>query len=288
MCIVPQQPAKTDLPGLQQPMEALRICVVMPTYNNQKTLSHVLDDILRYTSHVIVVNDGSTDTTNEILERYAGCVDVVTYMPNHGKGYALKSGFCRAEALGYKNVITIDSDGQHVASELKRFVDYAMDYPDALLLGQRTTEGNMPAKNTFANNFSNFWFMVQTAYRLKDTQNGFRLYPLSAMKGMRPLTSRYEAEVEMLVRLAWKGRRIVPVPTSLYYPPEGERVTHFRPGKDFFRISLLNTLLTLLAIVYGYPSMFCHRVFTHRRERAPVMASQQINPGVKNVNTGKS
>jgi glycosyltransferase involved in cell wall biosynthesis len=251
---------------LQSRMEALRLCVVVPTYNNQKTLPDVLNDILQYTSSIIVVNDGSTDNTTEILKDFAGKVEVVSYLPNKGKGYALKSGFNCAEELGYRGAVTIDSDGQHFASEIERFVDYAERYPEALLLGQRTTEGDMPAKNSFANKFSNFWFSVQTAYRLNDTQNGFRLYPLSAMKGLRSVSSRYEAELEMLVRSAWKGIEIVPVPTRVYYPPEGERVTHFRPGRDFFRISVLNTLFTLLAIIYGYPSMFLRRLFAKKKK----------------------
>ena len=255
-----QKQADAELLDLRLRMETLRLCVVVPTYNNEKTLSEVLNEILRYTSSVIVVNDGSTDGTGKILERFARRVEVVAYMPNRGKGYALKSGFDCAEALGFRGVITLDSDGQHQVAELVRFVEYATLYPDTLLLGQRTTTGDMPAKSSFANQFSNFWFAVQTAYRFRDTQNGFRLYPLSVMKGLRPLTSRYEAEIEMLVRSVWKGIRIVPVPTCVYYPPEGERITHFRPGKDFLRISLLNTLLTILAVVYGYPSMFIHRL----------------------------
>ncbi|MDR0575864.1 MAG: glycosyltransferase family 2 protein [Tannerella sp.] len=245
-------------------MEALRLCVVAPTYNNGKTLPGILNDILQYTSSIIVVNDGSTDNTVEVLTNFAGKVEVVSYLPNKGKGHALKSGFNRAEELGYKGAVTIDSDGQHFASEIERFVDYAERYPGAFLLGQRTTEGDMPAKNSFANKFSNFWFTVQTAYRFDDTQNGFRLYPLSAMKGLRSVSSRYEAELEMLVRSAWKGIKIIPVPTRVYYPPE--RVTHFRPGRDFFRISALNTLLTLLAVVYGYPSMFIRRLFTKKEK----------------------
>jgi glycosyltransferase involved in cell wall biosynthesis len=249
---------------LQKRMDALRLCVVVPTYNNQKTLPDVLNDLLLYTSAVIVVNDGSTDNTSEILANFADRIDVVSYLPNRGKGYALKTGFNRAESLGYKGAITMDSDGQHFAAGMERFVDYAEKYPDALLLGQRTVEGDMPGKNSFANKFSNFWFTVQTAYRFRDTQNGFRLYPLSAMNGLRPLSTRYEAELEMLVRSAWKGIRIVPVPAQVYYPPESERITHFRPGKDFFRISVLNTLLTLLAVVYGYPSMFFHRILNKK------------------------
>ena len=230
-------------PILQKRMDALHLCVVVPTYNNQKTLGGVVADILKYTSNIIVVNDGSTDNTAEILKGFSNSICVVSYIPNRGKGYALKSGFDKAERLGYRGAVTLDSDGQHFAAEIERFVGYAEKYPDALLLGQRTTEGDMPPKNSFANKFSNFWFAVQTAYRFKDTQNGFRLYPLTAMKGLRPVSSRYEAELEMLVRSAWKGIKIVPVPTRVYYPPAGERVTHFRPGRDFFRISVLNTVL---------------------------------------------
>ena len=245
---------------LQKRMEALQLCVIVPTYNNRKTLAGVLDDILKYTSSVIVVNDGSTDDTHLILETFIDRIKVVSYRLNRGKGYALKTGFNQAESFGYQGAITLDSDGQHQASDLEQFVLHAEAVPGALLLGQRTTEGNMPAKNTFANRFSNFWFTVQTANRLRDTQNGFRLYPLSTMRGLRPVSTRYEAELEMLVRSAWKGICIVPVPVSVFYPPEEERVTHFRPGKDFFRISVLNTLFTLLAVVYGYPSMLIHRI----------------------------
>jgi glycosyltransferase involved in cell wall biosynthesis len=249
---------------LQKRIEALRLCVVIPTYNNRNTLAGVIRDVLQYTSNVIVVNDGSTDDTAEILEDFTGKIEVVSYASNRGKGYALKCGFNRAEELGYRDAVTIDSDGQHAVAEIETFVSYAEKYPGAFLVGQRTVEGRIPAKNSFANKFSNFWFTLYTAYRLNDTQNGFRLYPLAGMKGLRPVSSRYEAELEMLVRAAWKGIRILPVPTRVYYPPKGEHVTHFRPVRDFFRISVLNTLFIFLAILYGYPSMFFHWLFTKR------------------------
>ena len=255
-----------SLPGLQKRMEELCLCIVVPTYNNRKTLAGVLNDILQYTSSVVVVNDGSTDGTAEILNDFSDKLYVVSYMPNKGKGYALKKGFEESEKLGFKGVITIDSDGQHFASEIEKFVVYAENYPDALLIGQRATEGPMPAGNSFANKFSNFWFTIQTAYRLNDTQNGFRLYPLTAMKGLRPVSLRYEAELEMLVRSAWRGLRIIPIPTRVYYPSKDERVSHFRPGKDFFRIGVLNALFTFLAIVYGYPSMFFHRLSAKKKK----------------------
>ncbi|MDR1380897.1 MAG: glycosyltransferase [Tannerella sp.] len=253
-------------PALQEQMDALRLCVVIPTYNNRKTLAGVIRDVLQYTSNVIVVNDGSTDDTAEILNGFAGRVELVSYRPNRGKGHALKSGFDRAEELGYRGAVAIDSDGQHAVADMRTFVRYAETHPGAFLIGQRTTEGNMPAKNSFANKFSNFWFTVHTSCRLDDTQNGFRLYPLAAMRGLRPVSSRYEAEFEMLVRSAWKGLPLLPVPVRVYYPPEGERVTHFRPAKDFLRISALNTLFLILAAVYGYPSILFRRLFNKREK----------------------
>ena len=119
----------------------------------------------------------------------------------------------------------------------------------------------MPAGNTFANKFSNFWFKVQTCKSLPDTQTGYRLYPLKQMGTMWWVTSRYEAELEMLVFAAWHGIKLVPVSINVYYPPVGERVSHFRPGMDFFRISVLNTVLCVLAVLYGGPRMLISRIF---------------------------
>ena len=248
-------------PALQDRFEQCGLCVVIPTYNHGKTLAQVINDVLRYTHAVIVVNDGATDNTSEILEGFAEKIEVISYKANKGKGHALQCGFDRAEALGYKAAITFDSDGQHFASDIEAFVQAAETNADVFYIGQRIIEGVRPSGNGFANRFSNFWYAVQTGRRLQDTQNGFRLYPLSAMKGLRPFSTRYEAELEMLVRAAWKGISIRPVPVRVYYPPAGERVTHFMPGKDFLRISLLNTLFTFMAILYGYPSMLCHKLF---------------------------
>jgi len=247
-------------PALQERFDKLRLCVVIPTYNHSEALGGVLRDVLQYTDSLIVVNDGSTDDTDEVLKTFEGNVDIVSYPKNKGKGYALKCGFDRAYALGYRSAITMDSDGQHFASDLEIFVRLAEKYPDVFLVGQRTAEGDMPAKNSFANRFSNFWFTVQTGRRLRDTQNGFRLYPPAIVEKLRPFTSRYEAELELLVRAAWKNIPVCPAPVRVFYAADKKRITHFRPGMDFFRISLLNTLFFFLAIFYGYPSMLYHKL----------------------------
>ncbi|MDR3297621.1 MAG: glycosyltransferase [Prevotellaceae bacterium] len=235
------------------------ICVLIPAYNNAATLPQVLRDVLQHSFPVVVVNDGSTDSTAEVLRQLLRQldkkIDVIAYPKNRGKGYALRKGFDFAAQKGYRYVLTIDADGQHYAGDIPLFVNAAKERPDSLLVGSRILkQDNMPHRSTFANRFSNFWFALQTGRSLPDTQSGFRLYPLRRMKRLRSFSSRYEAELEMLVRCAWRNIGIASVPIRVRYAPKGERVSHYRPVADGARISLLNTLLCLLALVYGYPA----------------------------------
>ena len=241
------------------------ILAVIPTYNNEKTLARVIGEVRRYCTDVLVVNDGSTDSTAGII---AGAgVGSISYAPNRGKGYALRRALRYAAEHGYRYMLTIDSDGQHYASDIPKFVEEIAKTPDALLVGARNLRSdNMPGKNTFANKFSNFWFRVETGIRLDDTQSGFRLYPVRRMKGMRFATRRYEFEVEVLVRAAWRGIEVRNIPVRVFYPEKAERVSHFRPGKDFTRISILNTLLVLGALLFYYPWRFL-RSLTRERVR---------------------
>lgn len=237
-------------------LKQLKICVVLPTYNNAETLAQVVDDLLVCTIGLIVVNDGSTDGTAEILQHYADQITLVTYERNRGKGYALKQGFRKALELGYEYALTMDTDGQHRIDDLAGFVKELEHIPGGLIVGSRLLkQKNMPGGNTFANRFSNFWFRVQTGIDFPDTQSGFRLYPIQRMRKMHIYTDRYESELEMLIRAAWEGIPLRAVPIEVYYAPAGERVTHFRPFRDFARISILNTVFVFGALVYGYPKM---------------------------------
>ena len=229
------------------------ICVVIPTYNNGATIEAVVRATLEECQDVIVVNDGSTDGTRSVLASVEG-ITLVDYPRNRGKGYALKRGFERALELGFSYAITLDGDGQHYPEDTGKFLQGNLDHPGTLIIGNRNLEGVERSKgSSFANQFSNFWFYVQTGRRLTDTQTGYRLYPLKKLRGLRLLTSRYEAELELLVFASWHGVEIVSLPIEVYYPPQGERVSHFRPGRDFARISILNTVLCVLAVVYGLP-----------------------------------
>ena len=237
----------------------LKICAVIPTYNNAGTLTGVLDGVFEHISEVIVVNDGSTDGTSALLSEYSRPLTAIEFPKNKGKGAALKAGLRKARELGFDYALTIDSDGQHFPSDIPAFIDAIEANPGALILGSRNLQAeNMPSGSTFANRFSNFWFTVQTAKKLPDTQTGFRAYPLKNLPALSLLTRRYEAELELLVFSVWKGVKAVPVPVKVIYPED--RVTSFRPAADFTRISILNTILCVLAIVYGYPRMLINKL----------------------------
>lgn len=245
----------------------MKYCVIIPVYNSERHIEAVLDDVLCHCHDVIVVNDGSSDQTLSIVERFDK-VTVVSYSQNRGKGYALKCGFARAVTLGYTHAVTMDADGQHKAKDIPAMLRIMEDNPTALVVGVRRFDNpNMPQGNRFANKFSNFWFRLQTGIALPDTQTGFRLYPLQKMGKMRLFTNRYEAELELLVRSVWRNIEPIPITIDVYYPPKEERLSHFRGGKDFIRISLLNTVLCLAAVIYGYPSMCVRRLWAKLKRR---------------------
>ena len=238
---------------IRQTLADRGICVVIPTYNNGGTIGHVVEDVMQYCRDIIVVNDGSTDNTTATLDKTDG-ITVVTIPKNKGKGHALKKGFKKALEMGFSYAITIDGDGQHYAYNIADMLRANRQHPGALIVGSRKMDSVERSKgSSFANKFSNFWLWVQTGVKLPDTQSGYRLYPLKKIKSLPLFSSRYEAEVELLVIASWHGVKLVSTPIDVYYPPKEERVSHFRPTADFVRISILNTLLCALAIVYGLP-----------------------------------
>lgn len=245
-------------------VEENEVCAVIPTYQNAKTLLKVVADVHRVVDTVFVVDDGSNDGTAALLDKATGNErpeKVLTHPKNCGKGAALKTGLTYARQQGFRYAVTVDADGQHRADDIPALLKAVEEEPDALAIGSRGLQHeNMPAKSTFANRFSNFWFALQTLQRLPDTQSGLRVYPLRCLHGLRWMSARYEAELTLLVFSAWAGVKLLPIPVSVYYPPRDQRVTHFRPGRDFTRISVLNTLLCFLMVVYGWPRIFCRQI----------------------------
>ena len=244
-----------NLSEVRNAISEKKICVLIPTYNNEKTLKRVIDGVLNYTEDIIVVNDGSTDSTKEILRSYSH-IEVIDLPENKGKGNGLKIGFRKAKELGYNYAITIDSDGQHYPDDIPVFVEALLnEKEDVLLIGNRNmSQDGIPKKSSFGNRFSNFWFWFETGIKLEDTQSGYRLYPLHKIP-KKYFTPKFEFEIEIIVRTAWRHVPVKNVPVKVLYDP-AERVSHFRPFKDFTRISILNTILVTITLLYIIPRNF--------------------------------
>lgn len=253
---------ETALPAYESLFQKHNACVLIPTYNNAGTLADVLQNVLAFTSRVLVVNDGSTDNTSDILKNIPQ-VTAIEYSPNRGKGFALRTGIKEAAQLGFSYAIVMDSDGQHYAKDLPAFLEKLEEVPGAFIVGARNMDQeNVPQKSSFGNKFSNFWYWIETGIKLPDTQSGYRLYPLKALAKKKYITRKYEFEIEVMVRAAWSGVPVIPMPISVYYPPADERISHFRPFKDFTRISILNTVLVLIAFLYIKPRDFIRLLFS--------------------------
>ncbi len=243
------------IPEVKNAISEKKICILIPTYNNGKTLKRVIDGVLEFTQNIIVVNDGSTDATSLILNNYHQ-ISMIDLSENKGKGNALKLGFRKAKQLGYDYAVTIDSDGQHYPEDISVFVEALLaEKEEVLLIGNRNmSQDGIPRKSSFGNNFSNFWFWVETGIKLQDTQSGYRLYPLNKIP-KKYFTPKFEFEIEIIVRTAWKDILIKNVPVKVLYDP-AERVSHFRPFKDFTRISILNTILVFITLIFIKPRNF--------------------------------
>jgi glycosyltransferase involved in cell wall biosynthesis len=262
--------------SIREEFKRLRTCVLVPTYNNSKTLGKLLQELSEYTDQIIVVNDGSTDTTTEILAQFQS-LHQINYKTNVGKGWALRCGFKKALELGFQYAITIDSDGQHFPEDLPKFLNEVEKNPGCLIIGKRNMEqAGIPGKSSFGNKFSNFWYWVETGYTMGDTQSGYRLYPIALLRSMKFFTRKFEFEIEVIVRAAWKGILITAVPVKIFYEEKAKRISHFRPFQDFSRISVLNAVLVTIALVYIKPRDFIRRLL--KKETRQELLKQLFNP----------
>ena len=152
---------------------------MIPTFNNAGTIQDVIRRVHQHVRDIIVVDDGCTDNTKELLSSIDVPITVVSHPRNQGKGRALASGFRKALEMGFDYALTIDADGQHYPEDIPLLIRALEIHPNALIVGSRQfTDENMDGKSKFANRFSNFWFRLQTTIPLPDTQTGMRIYPL--------------------------------------------------------------------------------------------------------------
>ena len=245
-------------------MSAPRFCVLIPTYENPRTVRSVVERVRAHVTDVVVVDDGSGEAAREAvrgLER-DGLAHVLWRERNGGKGAAVKDGFRAARALGFTHAVQVDADGQHDLADLPRFLAASRADPGALVLGCPVFDDSAPKARVRGRVVSRFWVNLETAGRsIADPLCGFRVYPLDAALRAGARADRMGFDAEIAVRMAWLGCRPVNLPTRIRYLTAAEGgVSHFRMFRDNVEISWTHTRLFTGALL---------RLATGRRIRPP-------------------
>ncbi|MEO6566529.1 MAG: glycosyltransferase family 2 protein [Casimicrobiaceae bacterium] len=218
----------------------MRLALVIPAYNEARTIHAIVQQALLQTAIVIVVDDGSTDGTGEAL---AGLpVVLVTHAENQGKAAALWDGFRAALEYDPDFVATLDGDGQHLPADVERLVRVAAANAGSIVIGARlNNRHNAPLARRFANRFADFWISWAAGYPIADSQSGQRVYPASLLRDVQVRHdpgAAFTLESEILIRASRLGYQSVAVPISTTYLPDA-RASHFRPVRDIGRIVVM-------------------------------------------------
>ncbi len=216
-------------------MKPNKTIVVVPTYNNPKTIKDVAFDVLEHNFEVIIVDDGSDESIQDLftLDEQKK-INFVRHDINLGKGQAIISGAKKAKELGFSHIASMDGDGQHLASQIQLLIDGCNG--DEIIIGARNFDlENVPNGSKFGRWFSNMWACWDTGYEITDSLSGFRIYPVTILD-LDIKTHRFDWEMEVIVRHADAGKKIKEVVVECYYPVAEERVTHFRKFADTMAI----------------------------------------------------
>lgn len=214
-----------------QNMERLdKICILIPAYNAQKTLGAVLKKIVPLKMDILVINDGSSDGTKRVaLENGARLLE---HPFNLGKGAALQTGFRYILQRDYQLVITLDADGQHDPNEIPSLLNiFESVQPDILIASRSAEFGEMPFLRRFWNRLGAKAVSRLCHADVTDSQSGFRLIRVSVLKEVHLFTSRFETELELLIKACKKGFSVLSVPINAQQI-DGTASSHFRPVMD--------------------------------------------------------
>lgn len=250
-----------------------KILIVIPVYNHGQTLAKVAKESFLTGLPVLVVDDGSDDGGGQNIEKL-NC-SYLRLTENKGKGAAILAGAEFAAENGYDGIITIDADGQHDPADAVQLVSKSMqyDWPVIIIGAREMVQDTVPGSSHFGRVFSNFWVRLECGADLEDTQSGLRLYPVKELLQLGLTRTRYDFEIEVIVKAVWAGIAVACVPVSVHYPAVGERVSHFKKFQDNWRLTRLHTKLFLRRLL---PLPHSRLVKPNKRDKSPVIVKNPI------------
>jgi len=203
----------------------------------------LIKDIKKIVKDVVVVDDGSVDSTSQ--KALDGGAIVIRHVSNQGKGAALRTGFSYVERKGFNALIAMDADRQHDYKELPKFIEEFRKNSADIVIGNRMANNrNMPFTRLYTNKITSFFTSLFLSCRISDTQSGYRLVRTEVLKNISLSTSNFEIESEVLIKASRKGFRIKEIPIRTIYLPNAQ--SKIKPLKDtlkFIRLILSSIFL---------------------------------------------
>ncbi len=205
----------------------LRVCVVIPAYNNPRTISTVVNDVVKSTPFpILIVDDGSETAVENVLYSFAvrqaletGRVRIKRFKENRGKGAALKFAIQDLVTRGFTHMVTMDGDGKHLGREISKLIKIGKSYPWDLVISNQ------------------------------DRQSGFRLYPLFVLQTMTFWSTGYDFEVEVLIRFMLRGISVRRTEIESRPPEITIEVSRWRKIRHRFRFQMLDALLKVISLL---------------------------------------
>lgn len=226
--------------------------ILISAYNAENTLADVLNDLKIFKDlQVLIVDDGSTDNTQEIAKSFGA--NILSHKNNLGKGAALQTGFQYASKKDIDFVITFDADKQHPVEFIPKFIKVYKDHPDDVIIGTRKRDKNMPLTRKFSNSISAFLISARMKYRLYDVQCGFRLIPKKYLTWKLSKIKGFIFESEALIALADNGVKFqsISIPT-IYSKDHKSKMTYFDSTFGFIFMYISSLFKTYKQDLYEF------------------------------------
>ncbi|MFH1594211.1 MAG: glycosyltransferase family 2 protein [Candidatus Omnitrophota bacterium] len=210
----------------------MRTCVLIPSNNEERTIGGIVREIKGLGHEVIVIDDGSTDNTGKIASENGAVV--MRNIKNLGKGASIKEGFdFILRMTNFDSVIIMDGDGQHNPKEIEKFISYAREHGDDLIIGNRmAVTKDMPFVRLATNRCMSLFLSLVCRQAIPDTQCGFRLIRRKVLKKIKLESRKFDLESEILIKASRAKFKIGSVPIETIYSDE---LSHIRPVKDTLR-----------------------------------------------------
>jgi glycosyltransferase involved in cell wall biosynthesis len=212
------------------------ICLIIPAYNAEQTILPVVRDALRTGLPLLVVDDGSLDSTVERIGELP--LSIIRHPQNLGKGMALRTGFHWALAQGFDGVVTLDADGQHEAEAIPLLADTARDKGIDILIASRFSQfEEMAGLRSSWNRFGVWCMRKRTGFEISDSQSGFRYYSAALLRQVTLRSAGYDMEMEVLMK-AWRAGFVIGSLPIAARVADGRSTSHYRPVRDTWNICM--------------------------------------------------